>query len=277
MEANETNGLLRIGVFSRLTRISVRMIRHYQDNGLLEPGWVDPASGYRYFDAQQIGHAQLIIGLRNAGFSIEQTRAVLAARGDVSLLSNLLADQSQRLEAEHEQVAERVRALAVMSATLREKPMNYNVRTESLPAMTVASLRRTVGTFADEGELWREIMSRVAESTATFPAGGLAGATFYDPEYRDANVDIAVWVQTTAQFDAVDPLECHDVPAQDVVVATLEGDYSQMGAVTAAIGEYLAEHSIEAGPMFNIYRVGPGSDPNPAHWVTDVCFPVLAL
>ncbi|MDR0594315.1 MAG: MerR family DNA-binding transcriptional regulator [Bifidobacteriaceae bacterium] len=41
-------GLPRIGLFSRLTAISVRMLRHYQEQGVLEPAEVDPFTGYRF-------------------------------------------------------------------------------------------------------------------------------------------------------------------------------------------------------------------------------------
>ena len=40
--------MLKIGEFSKLSRISVRMLRHYDEIGLLTPGEIDPFSGYRY-------------------------------------------------------------------------------------------------------------------------------------------------------------------------------------------------------------------------------------
>ena len=39
--------LLRIGTFSTLSRISVRMLRYYQARGVLAPARTDPFSGYR--------------------------------------------------------------------------------------------------------------------------------------------------------------------------------------------------------------------------------------
>ena len=40
--------MLKIGDFSKLSMISVRMLRHYDENGLLVPVEVDRFSGYRY-------------------------------------------------------------------------------------------------------------------------------------------------------------------------------------------------------------------------------------
>lgn len=275
MEAKDEGGLLRIGLFSRLTQISVRMIRHYQDNGLLEPAWVDPFTGYRYFEPEQIQAARLIVGLRTAGFSIEQTAQVLAARDDSSLLSNLLDEQSQRLTAEREEFAKRVKALAQISATLKETPMEFTVRTETMPAMTIAALRRTLATYADEGQLWQEIMPLAVQSETSFPAGGICGATFHDAEYRESDVDVEVWLQASGTFQPVAPMVCAVIPEREVVCVTLTGDYSQMPAVTAAIGAYVAENGLETGPMFNIYRVGPATESDPSLWVTEVCLPIV--
>lgn len=47
-----------------------------------------------------------------------------------------------------------------------------------------------------------------------------------------------------------------------------------MPEVTAALGAYIAAHDLSTGPMLNIYRVSPAQNPDPAAWVTEVCFPV---
>ena len=40
--------MLKIGVFSKLSRVSIRMLRHYDDIGLLKPAETDALTGYRY-------------------------------------------------------------------------------------------------------------------------------------------------------------------------------------------------------------------------------------
>ena len=46
--------MLKIGDFSRLARISVRMLRHYDEIGLLAPSETDCFTGYRYYDESQL-------------------------------------------------------------------------------------------------------------------------------------------------------------------------------------------------------------------------------
>ena len=60
--------MLKIGIFSKLSRISVRMLRYYDEAGLLAPGEVDPSTGYRYYHERQLMEAGRIRALRGMGF-----------------------------------------------------------------------------------------------------------------------------------------------------------------------------------------------------------------
>ncbi|WP_241235664.1 MerR family DNA-binding transcriptional regulator [Streptomyces sp. KPB2] len=40
---------LTIGEFSRVTHLSIRMLRRYHEQDLLVPAEVDPDTGYRYY------------------------------------------------------------------------------------------------------------------------------------------------------------------------------------------------------------------------------------
>ena len=41
--------LVTIGRFAEAARLSQKALRLYAESGLLEPAWVDPGSGYRYY------------------------------------------------------------------------------------------------------------------------------------------------------------------------------------------------------------------------------------
>lgn len=60
--------MFKIGEFSRLAHISVRMLRHYDKLGLLMPRFTDESSGYRYYSATQLSYAGQIEKLKNMGF-----------------------------------------------------------------------------------------------------------------------------------------------------------------------------------------------------------------
>ncbi|MBA3021479.1 MAG: MerR family transcriptional regulator [Propionicimonas sp.] len=268
------NGLLQIGVFSRLSRISVRMLRHYAEHGLLAPEWVDPASGYRHYGVDQLGTAERIVGLRDAGIGVAEMAALLPLFDDPTTLSApLLAHRHQLLQSQ-DQVRQRLSALDRLVHQLEEQKMTIEVHTTKMPAMTIAAVRDVIGNYADEPQLWERLMPQLLANLVDLT--GIGGATFHDEDYQDTDVDVEVWLQIPEEFPTTAPVTCREVPEQEVVLATLHGNYEGMSQVSAALGAHVAENGLSVGPMFNIYRVSPAQDPDPANWVTDVCLPIIA-
>ena len=62
--------MLRIGEFSKLSRVSIRMLRHYDDIGLLKPAEIDQFTGYRYYSPEQLPVIGRITALKDMGFSL---------------------------------------------------------------------------------------------------------------------------------------------------------------------------------------------------------------
>ena len=267
-------GLLRIGLFSTLSRISVRMLRHYQEHGVLMPAWVDEFSGYRFYHPDQLAQAGLVVLLRDAGFSIDQI-ARLTESADPSSVEEAIAVQRERLCRDREAIHERLLALDRVSTALKGQPDMTEVTVKTLPEMHVLSLRKIIPSYFDEKKLWDEFMPLLQGSGASLPADGMCGATFHDPEYRESDVDVEVWEQIVEPVTPPAPLVCRTLPASEVVSATLRGSYSGMPAVVNALGAYIAERGFTTGAMLNIYRVSPAQDPDPSNWVTEVCLPLI--
>lgn len=273
---HDGEGLLRIGLFSRLAAISVRMLRYYQEQHVLEPFVIDPFTGHRFYAPAQLTDAHWIVRLRDAGMPVSEIGEVMANRGDPERLRSIMAHHGERLSRERARLDDMSAAFDHINAYLKESTMNIDVRRIRMPAMTVAALRRVLPSYPEEGTLWQEIGPLMKQSGVRMPDHdeGIGGATFHDPEYRETDVDVEVWLQVEAPFTPIAPLECHEVPAREVVVATLRGSYDGVPEVTAALGAHIAAHDLHTGPMFNIYRVSPANNPTPAAWVTEVCFPI---
>jgi DNA-binding transcriptional MerR regulator len=69
--------MFKIGDFSKLSCISVKTLRYYDELGLLKPAHVDHFTGYRYYSADQMPRLNRILALKDLGFSLEQTRRLL--------------------------------------------------------------------------------------------------------------------------------------------------------------------------------------------------------
>ena len=82
--------MLNIGEFARLGQVSPRMLRHYDEIGLLRPEQVDAASGYRFYSARQLARLHRLLALRDLGFTLEQVRPLLDHEPPVEELRGML-------------------------------------------------------------------------------------------------------------------------------------------------------------------------------------------
>lgn len=267
--------LLTIGEFSRLSRISVRMLRHYDEHGVLHPTRVDPFSGYRHYAPALLRTARRVVELRDVGLGVGELAACLPLMDDPAALRTVLTQQRSRLLDDAAGVADRLRGVDRLITELEEPTMSIEITHRTVPTRTVASVRGTIAGYDHEGELWQRLIAGLAAAGGQVSPSAMATAVFHDEEYVEANPDVEVQLDVVAPFPDGADVRCRTVPEQEVVAGTLLGGFEGIGTVMEALDSWAGEHGYRfAGPMFNIYRVGPAQEPDPTRWVTEVCAPV---
>lgn len=268
--------LLGIGDFSRYAGLSVRMLRHYDERGVLVPAEVDPFTGYRRYTPEQLRVAGRIRSLRDAGCGIPLIAELLPLYEDAS---EALRDRLEAHIAGLDEAASRLalqRQFAVSLASAVDEVTSV-VDEREYPASRVLLLRRTVACYPAEGELWADLRTLLASQSGVDPSGfgELIGATYFDAEYRDEDVEMAIWRDYDGPFVPRDGFEVVDFPVQQVVWTTHYGGFETMGRATEALGTWIVENGRKrVGPLFNIYVVGPGRESDPTKWVTEVNVPI---
>ncbi|WP_234535658.1 MerR family transcriptional regulator [Streptomyces shenzhenensis] len=89
-----------IGELARDSGLGISALRFYDRAGVLVPAWVDPVSGYRWYEPGQLEEARLLACLRRAGMPLADIRLVLAgwSGADTELVRKLLKAHLRRLE-----------------------------------------------------------------------------------------------------------------------------------------------------------------------------------
>ena len=103
--------MLKIGEFSKLSRISIRMLRYYDEMGLLVPEDTDPFTGYRYYSESQLFMAGRITALKDMGFKLCDTAELLKCWEDRETLEQRLLAQREAAWLQAEEAARRQAAL----------------------------------------------------------------------------------------------------------------------------------------------------------------------
>ncbi|MET9603673.1 MerR family transcriptional regulator [Streptomyces sp. NPDC006512] len=170
--------MFTIGDFAKHGRVSVRMLRHYDALGLLRPARVDPASGYRSYEAGQLARLNRLIALKELGFTLEQVGAVLDEKVGAEEMRGMLRLRRAELETA---VAEAAARLNRVETRLRTIESEGTVPTEeivvkSLQPVRLAGLTAVASSFAPQdvgpviGPLYEELCRRF-EAAGVVPAG----------------------------------------------------------------------------------------------------------
>jgi DNA-binding transcriptional MerR regulator len=274
--AGGSGALLGIGDFSRYAGLSVRMLRHYDERGVLVPAEVDQSTGYRRYTPEQLRVAGRIRSLRDAGCGIPLIAELLPLyqESPESLRERLEAHIAGLDEAASHLALQRQFAVSLASS-VDGVPLVVGER--EFQGSRVLLLRRTVACYPAEGELWADLRTLLASQSGVNPSrfGELIGATYFDAEYRDEDVEMAIWRDYDGPFIPRDGFEVVDLPAQQVAWTTHHGGFETIGRATETLGAWIVEHGRRrVGPLFNIYVVGPGRESDPSKWVTEVNVPI---
>ncbi|MGN1031494.1 MAG: MerR family transcriptional regulator [Butyricicoccaceae bacterium] len=269
--------MLKIGDFSKLSRVSIRMLRHYDEIGILKPCSIDPFTGYRYYSEDQLPIAGRIAALRDMGFSLADTGEILKCYGDREVVDQYLRVRQAELTALMEQTAIRLRLLESARKRLRkdDNSMEYNVTLKTLPERCAASVRMTIPSYDQEGMMWSILVSETAPLNIQADDPCYCSATFYDREYKEHDVDVEVQKTVKGRYPDTEHVRFKIMPPVTVASATYKGSYSKVGEVNAAVAAWIRDNNYEYdGPAFFIYHVSPHETQNPDEFVTEICYPV---
>ena len=265
--------MLKIGDFSKLSRVSIRMLRHYDDIGLLKPAETDTFTGYRYYREDQLFQIGRITALKDMGFSLTDIIRMLEVYDDREKLDRFLSAREEELERISKETEYKLTLLETARKRLRkEQNMNFDVTVKTIPERYAATVHMVIPHYEDEGMAW----AMMGECKNMVPADPcLAAAEFLDKEYKEENAEIVVWMTVKGTYEDTEHVKCKTLPAVKVASCIIRGSYEQMGDATATVISWISENGYQVtGPMFNIYHVSPNETKNPDEYVTEVCFPI---
>jgi DNA-binding transcriptional MerR regulator len=247
--------MFRIGDFSRIARVSARLLRFYEEVGLFVPAHTDPYTGYRSYKVEQLAELNRIVVLKDLGFSLEEVRDILRSNpGPAELRGMLLV---RRAEAERSVAAEaqRLRHLESRIAQLDEAGAlsEADVVVRSEPARRYLSLRRTVASFREAVALIGELAQAALPLLPRGEPPSLV-AVAHSPQFDHEEIDVE-FGYALRDGVKVDPpagsiLRTRELEAVErMAVCVRVGLPEDAHLVTARIGRFLASTGDElAGP-----------------------------
>jgi len=111
--------MFKIGEFSKLVRISARMLRYYDKCELFQPAETDRFTGYRLYSATQIPLLMRILTLRDMGFGVEEIAELLPRFQDAKVMKEALKRKQMEIRATIALEQDKLEKIAALSGTVR--------------------------------------------------------------------------------------------------------------------------------------------------------------
>ncbi len=271
--------MFTVGEFARLARVSRRLLRYYDEIGLLKPARIDSASGYRYYSAEQMAQLNRILVLKDLGLSLDQIRRLLHERVSTEEIQGMLllkkAEVEQLLRQELQRIRKIEARLHAIHAMETDAPLDVVIKT--LPAQAVLSAHGVFTSFEAALAMHREIR-RALPARADY---GLSFTICRDEEMVEQNLLLEIGRLVEAENHAPVPVTdalrlcLHQLPPVEMMATTIvtggleaiHAGYSRMGLWAQSNGWRLCGMPREL--MLNTARYADGRD-----LVTEIQFPV---
>jgi DNA-binding transcriptional MerR regulator len=274
--------MFRIGEFSRIARVSARLLRYYDELGLLRPGVVDAATGYRYYTSAQLQRLNRILVLKELGLSLEQIGNVIDREAPASELRAMLEVRRADAERALDEEAMRLRQIEARIAQL-EVGTDHDlddVLMRAEPARRIISVRETVGSFVAARAIISELaraVPRLLPREAIGPLVGIAHSPEFEPDVIDVELGFMLEGEPPAKLPALGArqLEVRELPAvAHMATCVRVGLPEHAHLITGKIGRYVEAHGFRlAGAGREVFLRPPRQD-RMEESVVEMQFPV---
>lgn len=155
--------MLSIGELAHTTGVSRRMLRHWEESGLVEPAEVDAWTGYRRYAISQVGRVRAIAGLRAVGFGLGEIADLLGPQLSEGRLVELLRSREAELVAQIDDATACLQEVRQRLTTLREGHHITMTTLDLAPldALRLAALQAEVGDESEIGHAVAELLPRL--------------------------------------------------------------------------------------------------------------------
>jgi len=270
--------MFSIGEFARHGRVSVRMLRHYDAIGLIRPACVDPASGYRSYQASQLDDLNRVIALKELGFTLQQVQVILEEKVSAAELRGMLKLRRAEIQASIEAETTRLARVEARLLTIEDgaRVPADGVIVKRLAPVRVAELAGVAAGYEPEAitpviqplyhDLWQRLCS------ADIPAAGPAVAYYEDTPQGGILVHAAVPVAVPVPAP-VEGVSLADLPEVGSAAAIIHhGSMDDVLPTGQALARWIDANGYRSAGYAR--EVTLNWSPDPEQWVTELQLPI---
>ena len=267
---------LKIGEFSKMMQVTVKTLRYYEQKGLLLPYEVDEWTGYRYYSIYQMQRLNIIRGLQQQGFTLEEIKELLEDGEQMPSIDQL----TQKIEETEHQlqllIKRRSQLLKWLDSHKQIKTME-KVNIQYLPEIIVASHREIIPNYDALGALCvNKIGPEMQRLGCKCPPPGYCFTIEHNKEYRSTDIDIEYCEQVEEMGKDSNIIQFKHLPAVEKALCIKHlGPYERFHESFAEAFRYMEEKGYKpVGQTRICYIDGVWNKDNPEQWLSIIQIPI---
>jgi DNA-binding transcriptional MerR regulator len=271
--------MIKIGDFAKLSQVTVRTLRYYEEVGLLKPVQVDRYTGYRYYQMAQLPRLNRILALKDLGFALDQIAHLLTTDLPPAQLRGMLRLKQAELQ---QQVAEAQERLARIEARLSQIDLEgtmpeYDVMIKRVDAQRVAMVRDVIPTQEQINQTFNRLFDELERAIKANQAGfaGPGIAVWYDSGMQPQDMHVAAAWPTNGSLGADERVHIEELPAvEQMAYVVHHGPFATLSQAYGALFGWIEGNGYQmTGPSREVY-LQYARDGDPAQYVTELQVPV---
>lgn len=263
----------KIGEFSKLSQVTVKTLRHYEEIGLLTPLEVDEWTGYRYYDIKQLKQMTRIAYLKRLGFSLEEIASQLEQNGH-HIDAELIQLKIEQCKSEIERLTWRLKELE--STLHKQEKVMEQVFKKSLPERIFACHRCNIESYQELFNLCPNIIGPEMERLGCqCPEPQYCFTVEYNEEYG-VDIDIEYFEAVAKAGEDSDLVKFKSLPEVPVALCINHyGAYDKMPETFAELFSYAEANGYEVIDRARFcYIDGIWNKESVDEWLTEIQLPV---
>jgi DNA-binding transcriptional MerR regulator len=271
--------MFKIGDFSRLSMVSVKALRYYDERGLLRPARVDEETGYRYYSTDQLLRLNRILALKDMGLSLEQIALLLDQEPTPDQIRGMLRLKQVEL---HQQLIEGQARLTRIEAWLQafEQEVTmpaYDVILKKVEPIRVAQALGTAPSMEQIGpildSLFDKVFTHITQHGATI--AGPAITVYYDPEFRERDVNVGACMPIQGPLSDGEQVKVIELPAVKTMASVIHrGSFSTLNQAYNAILKWIEANGYRINGFNREVNLEYERGGDQSKFVSEVQFPV---
>lgn len=270
-EKKTGDNLYKIGMFAGMNRVTVKTLRYYDEQKLLEPVYVDEENGYRYYEAGQMAQLQRILALKDMGFSIDDIRQILGGTDERALL---LEKKQQILK----ELAALAAKLAQVESYLAKDSVNLAspVIVKELPEVIVCSMKQRIQSYDALFTLMPQMGAQMESLECVCAKPEYCFTHYLEEGYQEENILVEICEAVTEQKADNSLVTFQTMPfIPEAACIFHKGSYNTLHRSYAMLLAYIEENGYEiCGNIRESYIDGVWNKETEDAWLTEIQVPV---